>query len=116
MSERCASRASWRGDVVKRWCKGCAEYVGSDHVCPPTETQAAVLAFVREFAVRYGFPPTLHEICDEFGWAATQAATDKLRALSRKGLLAVAPGISRGIVTHPDHMAAVRADYGTWPS
>ena len=32
-----------------------------------TERQAAVLAFIKKFAMEYGYPPTIPEIQEEFG-------------------------------------------------
>lgn len=41
-------------------------------------------------------PPTLRELCKEFGWRSTGTARDHIRALFRKGLLEAAQGRARG--------------------
>ena len=62
-----------------------------------TDTQARVLFFIVDFMSLEGYPPTLREMQDCFGWSSTNAARDHLRALVRKGYVTVAPGLSRGI-------------------
>lgn len=42
-------------------------------------------------------PPTRREICDQLGWKNLRTAVDTLRALERKGLLELPPGLQRGI-------------------
>lgn len=65
----------------------------------PTKRQAEVLNFIRKCVRDNGFPPTLHELCREFGFSSTNAATNVLRALERKGQIRRSfKGASRGIV------------------
>lgn len=45
----------------------------------------------------HGYPPTLREICAEFGMRSTRAASDHLHALERKGYILRARDRSRGI-------------------
>lgn len=63
---------------------------------PLTERQREVLEFIAR-AVDAGMPPTLREVCAEFGWSSTQAASDHVDALERKGFVARQPRKSRGI-------------------
>jgi repressor LexA len=44
-----------------------------------------------------GYPPTLREICAEFGMKSTRAASDHLHALEKKGFIVRARDRSRGI-------------------
>ncbi len=64
-----------------------------DHLPP---VQRRVLCFFERRA-RHGLPPpTLRELCEEFGWSSTGTARDHIRALVRKGLLEAAQGRARG--------------------
>jgi repressor LexA len=65
---------------------------------PLTPRQQAVLAFLRAETARRGFPPTLREVGEHFGFRSTASARDHLRALERKGCLTRQPHLSRGIV------------------
>jgi repressor LexA len=71
-----------------------------------TERQATVLAHVRDHIDTHGYPPTVREICDRFGWSSTQAAHDHLAALARKGYLERVPNIARGLRLLPAHEPA----------
>jgi repressor LexA len=63
-----------------------------------TKKQQAVLDFLREYVQEYGFPPTMKEIGDRFSFASTNAVTQYLVALERKGYIRRATkGASRGI-------------------
>jgi repressor LexA len=44
-----------------------------------------------------GMPPTRAEIAKELGFRSANAAEEHLRALARKGVIALVPGTSRGI-------------------
>jgi repressor LexA len=52
---------------------------------------------IQEFIAETGMPPTRAEIARELGFKSPNAAEDHLRALQRKGVLALIPGASRGI-------------------
>lgn len=52
-----------------------------------------IVASVREF----GYPPTRAEIATRLGFRSANAAEDHLQALSRKGVITLVPGASRGI-------------------
>jgi repressor LexA len=53
----------------------------------PTDRQREVLVFIHEHTQRHGFPPTLREICKQFGLTSTNGANQHLDLLARKGLL-----------------------------
>lgn len=62
-----------------------------------TTRQAEILAFVRDYAGEHGMPPTRAEIMAAFGFASPNAAQTHLRALARRGVIALTAGASRGI-------------------
>src|SRR5690554_6268084 len=62
-----------------------------------TPRQNQVLDFIREHVARAGMPPTRAEIARALGFRSTNAAEDHLRALARKGAIALTAGTSRGI-------------------
>jgi len=68
-----------------------------------TPRQTEILELIRSHIAETGYPPTRAEICDIMGFKSPNAAEDHLRALSRKGVIEVLPGTSRGIrVLLPD--------------
>lgn len=62
-----------------------------------TPRQSQILKLIRRFIDSQGFPPTRAEIADKLGFRSPNAAEDHLRALERKGAIAILPGASRGI-------------------
>jgi repressor LexA len=62
-----------------------------------TPRQREILAFVVERTHQTGAPPTRAEIASAFGFRSANAAEEHLRALTRKGVIEMAPGRSRGI-------------------
>lgn len=62
-----------------------------------TETQASVLAFIRDFIATEQMPPTRQDICDRFGWKSPNAAQEVIAALEHKGAIEVRRKIARGI-------------------
>ena len=62
-----------------------------------TPRQSEILHMIQEFIVDSGMPPTRAEIAKELGFKSANAAEEHLRALQRKGVLALVPGTSRGI-------------------
>jgi repressor LexA len=52
---------------------------------------------IQDFIKETGMPPTRAEISRELGFKSANAAEEHLRALQRKGVLALLPGASRGI-------------------
>lgn len=61
-----------------------------------TAIQARVLDAFRRRAREGRLPPTLRDLCGEFGWSSTGTARDHIRALVRKGFLRPAAGKARG--------------------
>ncbi|MFY8000197.1 MAG: transcriptional repressor LexA [Candidatus Kapaibacteriota bacterium] len=65
---------------------------------PLTAKQHDVLRFLQDYTEERGFPPTMKEIGDKFSFASTNAVTQYLVALERKGYIRRSTkGASRGI-------------------
>lgn len=62
-----------------------------------TKRQSEVLDVIREHIAQNGAPPTRAEIAKRLGFKSVNAAEDHLKALARKGAIALFPGTSRGI-------------------
>jgi repressor LexA len=62
-----------------------------------TPRQTQVLRLIQRFISETGMPPTRAEIAKELGFRSANAAEEHLRALQRKGVIALMPGTSRGI-------------------
>ena len=62
-----------------------------------TPRQQRVLNFIRDFIEETGMPPTRAEIARDLGFKSANAAEEHLRALERKGAIALMAGTSRGI-------------------
>ena len=52
-----------------------------------TKRQAAVLSFIKEFAINHGYPPTIPEIQEEFGIKSPNGVNNHIKALIRKGYI-----------------------------
>ena len=62
-----------------------------------TPRQTQILRLIQRFIGDTGMPPTRAEIAHELGFRSANAAEEHLRALARKGVIALVPGTSRGI-------------------
>lgn len=62
-----------------------------------TDKQCKVFEFIKSQIVETNRPPTLREMCAEFGLSSTGSARDVLRALVKKGYIEKEPHVSRGI-------------------
>lgn len=62
-----------------------------------TPRQQEIYEYLASHLEDHGYPPTLREICSEFGMKSTRAASDHLLALERKGYIARTRDRSRGI-------------------
>ncbi|HTY48514.1 MAG TPA: transcriptional repressor LexA [Steroidobacteraceae bacterium] len=62
-----------------------------------TPRQTQILRLIQQFITHTGMPPTRAEIARELGFRSANAAEEHLRALARKGVIALMPGTSRGI-------------------
>jgi len=62
-----------------------------------TPRQTQILRLIQRVIMETGMPPTRAEIARELGFRSANAAEEHLRALARKGVIALVPGTSRGI-------------------
>ncbi|HKE44488.1 MAG TPA: transcriptional repressor LexA [Steroidobacteraceae bacterium] len=62
-----------------------------------TPRQTQILRLIQDHIADSGMPPTRAEIARELGFKSANAAEEHLRALQRKGVIALIPGASRGI-------------------
>lgn len=62
-----------------------------------TDRQQLVLDELLAFHREKGFSPTAAELAQRLGFRSPNAAADHLRALHKKGVISISPGISRGI-------------------
>lgn len=62
-----------------------------------TARQQEVFNFISEQISRTGMPPTRAEIAQNLGFRSPNAAEEHLKALSRKGVIEIVSGASRGI-------------------
>jgi len=62
-----------------------------------TARQEEILNLVQASIEESGAPPTRAEIAQKLGFASANAAEEHLKALAKKGYLALSPGTSRGI-------------------
>jgi repressor LexA len=62
-----------------------------------TPRQTQILRLIQDCIAESGMPPTRAEIARELGFRSANAAEEHLRALARKGVIALVPGTSRGI-------------------
>ena len=62
-----------------------------------TPRQTEILRLIQTCITETGMPPTRAEIARELGFRSANAAEEHLRALARKGVIALVPGTSRGI-------------------
>lgn len=59
-----------------------------------TQRQQEVLDFIVEYLDKHGYPPTLADMCDRFGWKSRNGSASHIRPLVRKGYLVVGkPGL-----------------------
>nr|HID58110.1 transcriptional repressor LexA [Desulfobacterales bacterium] len=59
--------------------------------------QEQVLKFLIDFNSEHGFPPTVRELCDFFGFKSLNTGHFHLRSLERKGYIQIHSGKGRGI-------------------
>jgi repressor LexA len=62
-----------------------------------TPRQTQILRLIQNTISETGMPPTRAEIAEALGFRSPNAAEEHLRALARKGVIALIPGASRGI-------------------
>lgn len=64
---------------------------------PLTSRQSEVLELIKSTIEATGMPPTRAEIASRLGFRSANAAEEHLKALARKGVIEMMPGMSRGI-------------------
>jgi len=63
-----------------------------------TKRQSDIFNFIKNKIINENLPPTIQDICNEFGFASTNAAWQTLNALEKKGhIQRITKGSSRGI-------------------
>ncbi|WP_312946228.1 LexA family transcriptional regulator [Superficieibacter sp.] len=62
-----------------------------------TVSQQRVLDELIAFQREHGFSPTAAELAQRLGFRSPNAAADHLRALNKKNVISITPGVSRGI-------------------
>lgn len=64
---------------------------------PLTRRQSEILGLIRTTIEDTGLPPTRAELAAALGVASPNAVEDHLKALKRKGMITMTPGVARGI-------------------
>jgi len=64
---------------------------------PLTARQQEILDFIKEFVETSGYPPSVRDIVDAYGWCGTTAAIGHLNALVKKGYLERDEKVARGM-------------------
>ena len=64
---------------------------------PLTPRQAEILELIKDNLQATGMPPTRAEIASRLGFRSANAAEEHLKALAKKGVIEIMPGMSRGI-------------------
>ena len=80
---------------------------------PLTPRQQQILDLIQDAIARTGAPPTRAEIARTLGFKSANAAEEHLKALSRKGVLELVSGTSRGIRLVTDAVRHINAARGT---
>jgi repressor LexA len=74
-----------------------------------TPRQRKVLAVIRDWVERYGYPPSVREIGDAVGLQSTSSVHHQLRTLERKGYLRRDPNRTRAVDVRPPEDASDEA-------
>lgn len=64
---------------------------------PLTARQTEILELIKDNIDATGMPPTRAEIAKRLGFRSANAAEEHLKALAKKGVIEILPGMSRGI-------------------
>jgi len=73
-----------------------------------TGKQEQVLKFLIDFNAEHGFPPTIRELCEHFGFKSLNTAHFHLRSLEKKRYIQIHPGKGRGITLPEAHRLSER--------
>jgi repressor LexA len=76
-----------------------------------TSQQNKVLDCIQIHLKKTGFPPTRADICRKMGFKSPNSAETHLRALEKKGFIAIESGTSRGISILNSEVAQEENDY-----
>jgi len=77
-----------------------------------TSQQQRVLDCIQIYINKTGFPPTRADICKELGFKSPNSAETHLRALEKKGFIAIESGTSRGIsIINKEHYSKNEYEY-----
>jgi repressor LexA len=78
-----------------------------------TEIQRKILQFIIDFRDEKGWPPSLSEIAEKFGYKNRSTVREHLQALEKKGLIQRDEKVARGIdLRLDDHMFVTRPIIG----
>jgi SOS-response transcriptional repressor LexA len=75
----------------------------------PTPRQRDLHAWMLSFQRLHSMPPTLREIMSAFGFKSTNAASDHLRYMQKKGLVVHRPLLARGWLAVPPQQEGAAA-------
>jgi repressor LexA len=78
-----------------------------------TPRQRKVLAVIRDWVDRFGYPPSVREIGDAVGLTSTSSVHHQLRTLERKGYLRRDPNRTRAVDVRPPEDSAAMDDTAT---
>ena len=73
--------------------------------------QRRILRYIDQFTEKNGFPPTLREICRQFGISSTNGARYHLHRLREKGYLEIRRYRSRGVTRRGETSRSSRRTY-----
>lgn len=62
-----------------------------------TERQREVMLAIQACIVEHGYPPTLKDLAERLRLGSVAGVREHVRALARKGYIAVTPKVSRGL-------------------
>lgn len=63
----------------------------------PTEHQRAVLREIQALTIRWGYPPTVRELCEVFNVTSTNAMQETIGYLIQKGCVKRHAKLARGL-------------------
>ncbi|HFI5640643.1 LexA family protein [Raoultella planticola] len=97
-----------KSEAIKTGCRN--DNAGLSSFQKLTPRQQEVFDLLVAFIKKHGYPPTARELSELIGAASPNAAAEHLRALCRKGVITIAPNMSRGIsiVGHKEPSLAVQ--------
>ena len=81
----------------------------------PSPRQRQILELIEQFLHRHGRPPTRADLARLMKLRNRQGIDQHLRALAGKGLIALEPGVARGIRLLQPSFALTRRLAAVWP-